>query len=91
MRPLDPQQDLRYVVRVEVYSAVDEDLDCDGDRDHLQEIQDILDGLEEEDQCHAASDEYQKLRFDLCRDCRKRFLRDPMGRKVATQFDFSKN
>jgi len=30
-------------------------------------------------------------RFDLCSDCRKRFLRDPLGRENAQKFQFSKN
>ena len=36
-------------------------------------------------------DVYQQLRFDLCPECRKRFLKNPLGRKHAEQFDFSKN
>ena len=90
-RPLDPNRDLRYVVRMEIYAAIDDDEECEGDRDHLQEIQDILEGLDDGEESDLAGDVYQQLRFDLCTDCRQRFLRDPMGRKPATQFDFSKN
>ena len=48
-RELDPQDDLRYVVKMEVYAAFDPaaaDAE-DEDRDHLEEIQDILEGLED--------------------------------------------
>ena len=48
-RELDPQDDLRYVVKMEVYAAFDPaatDGDED-DRDHLEEIQDILERLED--------------------------------------------
>src|SRR5207344_284987 len=42
-RVLDPE-DLRYVVKMEVYAAFDPSAmsEMDDDRDHLQEIQDIL-------------------------------------------------
>ena len=90
-RPLDPQCDLRYVVRMEIYAATEDDEEFDGDRDHLQEIQDILEGLYDDGDGEPAGDVYRQLRFDLCNDCRQRFLSDPMGRKLATQFDFSKN
>ncbi|HID77158.1 MAG TPA: hypothetical protein EYP56_14325, partial [Planctomycetaceae bacterium] len=48
-RPLDPKEDLRYVVKVEIYAALDPlvtDEDED-DRDHLEEIQEILESMEE--------------------------------------------
>ena len=34
---------------------------------------------------------YEELRFDLCPDCRKKFVKNPLGRGSAKQFDFSKN
>ena len=34
---------------------------------------------------------HQQLRFDLCHDCRQRFLRNPMGKTVTPQFGFSQN
>ena len=33
----------------------------------------------------------QKLRFDLCRGCYGKFVKDPLGRDTATRFDFSEN
>ena len=36
-------------------------------------------------------DVYQQLRFDLCPECRKKFLKNPLGRKTIEQFDFSQN
>jgi hypothetical protein len=34
---------------------------------------------------------YKHLRYDLCPECHKRFLRDPLGKDLAQKFDFSKN
>ncbi len=80
-RELDPQDDLRYVVKVEVYAAFDPaavDSD-DEDRDHLEEIQDILERLEDSASDEIGDDVYQQLRFDLCPECRKKFLKNPLG------------
>jgi hypothetical protein len=91
-RALDPE-DLRYVVKMEVYAAFDPSAldEADDDRDHLQEIQEILQRSEEAaDEC-VGSDVYEQLRFDLCTDCRKKFLKNPLAREATKQFDFSKN
>ena len=34
---------------------------------------------------------YQQLRFDLCPECRKKFIRNPLGRETAKAFGFSAN
>ena len=91
-RPLDPEEDLRYVVRMEVYAALDSgDSETDDDRDHLQEIEEILDRLDDVESEEIAEDVYKQLRFDLCGACRKKFLGDPLGRRHTPQLDFSQN
>lgn len=94
-RDLDARNDLRYVVKVEVYAAFDPAAD-DGDeedRDHLEEIQDVLERLEDSDCDEIGDDVYQKLRFDLCPECRKKFIENPLGRRraPAKAFRFSSN
>lgn len=91
-RPLDPEHDLRYVVKMEVYASLDPvDDESDDDRDHLQEIQDILERLDDAADDQIGDDVYQQMRFDLCSECHKRFVRNPIGRGVATQLHFSEN
>jgi hypothetical protein len=94
-RELDLDEDLRYVVKMEIYAALapaatdEEESDCD----HLQEIQDVLEQLEDADSDEIGQDVYQQLRFDLCPECRKRFLKNPLGRERAAvkAVGFSKN
>ncbi|TWU00228.1 hypothetical protein Pla108_11750 [Botrimarina colliarenosi] len=73
----------RYVVRLEVYAAIDDDPNPGADEsDHLEEIEDLLermDDLDEEDDQNL----YRQVRYDLCHDCRERFLLNPLGRAVA--------
>jgi hypothetical protein len=94
-RELDPQDDLRYVVKIEVYAAFDPAA-ADGeedDRDHLEEIQDILEHMEDSANDQIGDDVYQQLRFDLCPECRRKFIKNPLGlgREVAKAFGFSSN
>ncbi len=92
-RELNPEEDLRYVVKMEVYAAFDPTVAEaeDDDRDHLQEIQDILERLDDADSDQIGDDVYQQLRFDLCPQCRKKFIQDPLGRETSRLFGFSNN
>jgi hypothetical protein len=91
-RELDPE-DLRYVVKMEVYAAFDPSAmdEAADDRDHLQEIQEILQRSDEAVNDQIASDVYEQLRFDLCPECHRRFLKNPLDRELPKHFDFSKN
>jgi hypothetical protein len=91
-RRLNPD-DLRYVVKMEVYAAFDPDAkdELEDDRDHLLEIQEILQRCEDAADPQIGSDVYEQLRFDLCPECRKKFLKHPLGRELSKQLDFSKN
>ena len=87
---IDPEQDLRYVVRMEVQAAM-EPMDCEepeDDRDHLLEIHEIIERLDDED---VDSDIYHKKRFDLCCKCYRDFVKNPLGQREAIQVEFSEN
>jgi len=78
---------------MEVYAAFDPSAldEVEDDRDHLQEIQEILQRAEDAADDQIGSDVYEQLRFDLCTECRKKFLKNPLGREASKQFDFSQN
>ncbi len=91
-RPINQTQELRYVVRLEVYASLDSaEEGVDDDRDHLQEIQDILEQLDDSQDQQISDDVYHHARFDLCSDCRKRYVQNPLGRLEMHPIDFSKN
>jgi hypothetical protein len=78
---------------MEVYPAPAEaETTVDDDRDHLEDIHEVLERFEEFDADGRlpVTDTYQSRRFDLCSECCKRFLQEPLGRREAPQFDFSK-
>ncbi len=90
-RVIDAQEELRFVLRMEVYAVIDEDSDDDDDRDHLLEIQDILERADDSQSDRLGDSVYQQLRFDLCPECRRKFLQNPLDREPAKQFNFSEN
>lgn len=91
-REIDPDMDCRYVVKIEVSAAFDPTVeDEDDERDHLEEIQEMLCRLEADEQDGIYEPAVQYLKFDLCAECRKRFLRNPLGRDAGQILDFSQN
>jgi len=92
-RLIDPEVDVRYVVRLEV-QAIMEPLDVDDlddERDHLLEIQEMLDQMEDEDSEQLAEDFYQKKRYDLCNECFGEYTKNPLGRAIPVRVGFSDN
>ncbi len=85
--------DGRYVVKMEVFPAFDpaEIDEQDLDSDHLEEISDLLGEMEAVGECCTDDCETKQLRFDLCTECRKKFLEDPLARAALQRFDFSEN
>jgi len=91
-RPIDSERELRYVVRVEVYPALDAAEDAsDDERDHLQEIQDILERLDDVDDAQLGDDVYHQVRYDLCSECRNLYVKNPLGRSALQAVGFSQN
>ncbi|GIW80008.1 MAG: hypothetical protein KatS3mg105_1815 [Gemmatales bacterium] len=92
-KEITPPVDAHFVVKMEVYAAFDpsEVTDADLDEDHLEAIAKML--CEEEevvDPDHAAP-RYKKFRFDLCAECHRKFIRDPLIRETEKKLNFSEN
>ena len=92
-RLLDSQDDLRYVVKLEVQAAMDpvEAEDVEDDRDHLTEIQEILERLDDDESDSIGAEIYQRRRFDLCPECFRQFMQNPVGRETSVPLGFSQN
>jgi hypothetical protein len=90
-RIIDSEEELRYVVRMEVYAVMDDTSDDDDDRDHLSEIHEILEKMEDAASDQIGDEVYQQVRYDLCPECRKRFVENPFVRDTAKQYFFSQN
>ena len=99
-RPINSHTEVRHVVKIEVFPAVDDAANacCDAtgeseDADHLEDMQDLLESIDERsgDQEAMFDDGTRSLRFDLCEACRQRFVKNPLGVKAGKKLDFSNN
>jgi hypothetical protein len=88
-----PGEDSRYVVKLEVYAAHDptEITDADLDEDHMEAVSQLLRDMEDNLEDSELAPAYKKFRYDLCPECQKKFVRDPLGKEAAQKFDFSEN
>jgi len=88
-REIDSDLELRYVVRVEVQAMMEPcEVDVQDDRDHLLEIQEILERMDDD---NVGDDVYQRRRFDLCPTCYRKYIKNPLGREAVAHLNFSKN
>lgn len=92
-RLIESRQLVRYAVTIEVEAVLDtrNETEADDDRDCLLELDQMLEQLEDEvlDEEHPAV--YQRKQFDLCPECYRQFIKNPMGREKTVPFGFSHN
>jgi hypothetical protein len=88
-----PLEERRYVVRLEAYPAFDPNQlePADFDVDHLQEVAETLALVPEGEPSAVPDDATKVFRFDLCPQCYRKFLRDPLGREALRRLKYSKN
>jgi len=92
-RIIDPTREIRHVVRIEAQAVLDPlpSDELDDDRDQLGEIDELLQSLELDDEDALLDETPQQLRFDLCSDCFRWFIQDPLGVQSALHVGFSSN
>ena len=92
-KELRPGEDHRYVVKIEAYAAHDpaEITEADLDEDHMEALSQTLRELEENEASPELTEPYKNFRYDLCADCHKRFVQNPLAKEAAQKFDFSEN
>ena len=86
-------EDQRYVVKIEAYAvhAPAEITEADLDEDHMEAVSEMLQECEDNDTTADLVEPYKNFRYDLCEECHKKFVRDPMSRDKDQKFFFSKN
>jgi hypothetical protein len=92
-RVIDPEHELRYVVRMEIEAVMDpiHESEPEDDRDHLLEIDEILERAEAAGDDGVGDDVYHKRRYDLCPHCYRKFAANPLARDKKATFGFSHN
>ena len=93
---LVPDEDDRYVVKIEVYAACDSmDADCE-DEEFINDFEDDDDDENDEEIDNVDSDEiesieYKTFRYDLCSKCHSKYLQDPLSINSIRRGRFSEN
>ena len=84
---------VRYVVKVQVYAACDqmEIAEEDLERDHFDEMQQVLDEMEDMTAEEVEEGVYKSLRFDLCPTCQSIYLDNPLLHKQGRRINFGEN
>ncbi len=80
-RQLEPDDPGRFVVKIEVFAAADHLTITEEDlkRDHRAEIARLIDQLDKMDPDEVEDKTYRAFRFDLCADCHREYLRNPIA------------
>lgn len=88
-RTIDTTHQTRHIVKIEV-KAVVEDLsgDLEDEVDHLSELHQLLEGIGDESD---ASEVSHRGRYDLCQECYRQFVKNPLGRDALPVLGFSNN
>jgi hypothetical protein len=96
-KTIDPNEEIRYVVKLEVHVALDP-LEVDeetSDRDYLDEIQENLEKSPLnplEDDCDPPPrHESGQRTYDLCPACYRKFSQNPVGSDLHAPIGFSSN
>jgi hypothetical protein len=86
-------EDQRYVVKIEAYAVQDpaEITEADLDEDHMEAVSQLLQEYEDSDISAELEDPCKNFRYDLCCDCHKKFVRDPLAKDKEQKLFFSKN
>lgn len=92
-RLIETEDEIRYVVRLEVEAKLGDNVfaDEDDERDHLLEIHEILERQDDERDSMIDDEVYARKRYDLCSNCYREYLRNPVGREISKPVDFSQN
>lgn len=78
------EEDVRYEVKIEVKSAYDpmEITRNDLQKDFQNEILELLNLLAARDPQELQDEVYKVFQFDLCRQCQKRYIQNPLQKEV---------
>lgn len=92
-RPIPACEAMRYVVKMEIEATIDPAAQesAEDEQDCLRTLDNSLERLEEEFAEECESLIFERKRFDLCPECYRKFIKNPVGREKLVPFGFSHN
>lgn len=95
-KSLVPEEDDRYVVKIEIYAACDS-MEADDDEDLIDDFEEDDEEEEDEEEVDNIDPEetddveYKTFRYDLCSKCHSRYMLDPLSINSIRRGRFSEN
>jgi len=94
-KSLVPEEDDRYVVKIEIYAACDS-MEVDDDEDLINDLEEDDDDEDDDEEDNLDPEEiegaeYKTFRYDLCSKCHSRYLQDPLSINSIRRGRFSEN
>jgi hypothetical protein len=91
-RLLDPEQDLCYVMHIDIAAALAPLIEeCREKGDYLVEVRKILNVIAEEEEGLVNDDVFLQMEFHLCHDCRMQLATNPLRVASLGSAHFSEN
>ena len=89
---IETDEELRYTVWIEIQVALDSsEYEYEDERQHLDELNEIMERLTESEREEVREHAYQRRRFDLCSDCHKEYIQNPLVMDQTAKLGFSDN
>ena len=89
------EDDLRFAVSIEIQVAlegspfeIDDSLDSESE---LEVLHEVLNQFDQEEREEISQFAYQRKQFDLCPDCHREYLKNPLGVEPQSRVGFSEN
>jgi len=95
-KSLVPEEDDRYVVKIEIYAACDDSMEVDDDEGLIGDFEEEDEEEDEEEVDNIDPEEmdgveYKTFRYDLCSKCHSRYMQDPLSINSIRRGRFSEN
>ena len=85
--------ELRFTVTIEIQVAVDDE-SAAGESlpaDEMEVLHEVLDELNDEEREEVNRFAYQQQQHDLCLECQREYIANPLGCEQSTRVGFSEN
>ena len=85
------KEELRFTVSIEIQVAVENQPADEDVMPEEMELHEVLDELNEEEREEVKRFAYQRQEHDLCLECQREYLANPLGAELPTRVGFSEN
>ena len=91
-RSIQLDEEIRYTVKVEVQVALDSsEFETQDGREHLEELHEILERLDDSEKEEISQFAYHLRQFDLCSNCHREYIQNPLAIDATSKVGFSEN